>query len=283
LHEQLSGFVVLAHSEFAPVTRHFNWEDCDLLKTAGRQAASHLAQLEAAQALSEARQFETFNRLSAYVVHDLKNLVAQLSLVVSNSAKHKHNPLFMDDVIRTVDNSVARMNRLLAQLRCDVAITTQTSCVDLAQLLNEIVLGDRSGRPPPALEIQKKRIFVNANRDRLTAVIGHVIQNARDATPLNGHITVRMRAEEKFALVEVEDTGCGMDETFIRESLFRPFKTTKGSSGMGIGAYETREFVRSLGGDVDVVSRPGQGSIFRLHLPSSDPRTQVITNKTGNG
>jgi len=89
LHEQLFGFVVLAHSEFAPVKRHFNWEDCDLLKTAGRQAASHLAQLEAAQALSEARQFETFNRLSAYVVHDLKNLVAQLSLVVSNSAKHK--------------------------------------------------------------------------------------------------------------------------------------------------------------------------------------------------
>jgi signal transduction histidine kinase len=110
-----------------------------------------------------------------------------------------------------------------------------------------------------------------------------VIQNARDATAPNGHITVRMRAEEKFALVEVEDTGCGMDETFIRESLFRPFKTTKGSSGMGIGAYETREFVRSLGGDVDVISRPGQGSIFRLHLPSSDPRTQVITNKTGNG
>ena len=283
LHEHLAGFVVLAHSQVAPVKRHFNWEDCDLLKTAGRQAASHLSQLEAAQALSEARQFETFNRLSAYVVHDLKNLVAQLSLVVSNSAKHKHNPLFMDDVIHTVDNSVARMNRLLAQLRCDVATTTQTSCVDLAQLLNEIVHGDHSGRTPPTLELQKNRIFVNANLDRLTAVIGHVIQNARDATPPNGHITVRMRAEEKFALLEVEDTGCGMDETFIRESLFRPFKTTKGISGMGIGAYETREFVRSLGGDVDVVSRPGQGSIFRLHLPSSDPRTQVITNKTGNG
>jgi signal transduction histidine kinase len=189
----------------------------------------------------------------------------------------------MDDVISTVDNSVTRMNRLLAQLRCDVAIATQSSCVDLAQLLDEIVHGDRSGRSPPALEIEKRQIFVNANRDRLAAVIGHVIQNARDATPPEGRITVRMRAEEKFALVEVEDTGCGMDEAFIRESLFRPFKTTKGSSGMGIGAYEPREFVRSLGGDVDVVSRPGHGSTFRLHLPSSDPRTQVITNKTGNG
>ena len=282
LHERLSGFVVLARSEISPVKRHFNWEDCDLLKTAGRQAASHLAQLEAAQALTEARQFEAFNRLSAYVVHDLKNLVAQLSLVVSNSAKHKHNPLFMDDVISTVDNSVARMNRLLNQLRRDVAVAAQSSCVDLAQLLKEIVQGDRSGCSPPALEIEKRQLFVNANRDRLAAVIGHVIQNARDATPPDGRITVRMRAEEKFALVEVEDTGCGMDATFIRDSLFRPFKTTKGSSGMGIGTYETREFLRSLGGDVDVVSRPGHGSIFRLHLPSSDPRTQVITNKTGN-
>jgi putative PEP-CTERM system histidine kinase len=283
LHEHLAGFVVLAHTQVSPVDRHFNWEDCDLLKTAGRQAASHLAQLEAAQALAEARQFETFNRLSAYVVHDLKNLVTQLSLVVSNSAKHKHNPLFMDDVIHTIDNSVARMNRLLAQLRCDETSTSQSSCVDIAQLLNEIVETDRTGLPPPALEIQKNRVFVIANRDRLAAVIGHVIQNARDATPLNGQITVRMHTKDKFALIEVEDTGCGMDETFIRESLFRPFKTTKGNNGMGIGAYETREFVRSLGGDIDVISRPGQGSIFRLQLPSSDPRTQVITNKTGNG
>lgn len=282
LHDQLAGFIVLARSHIEPLKRHFNWEDCDLLKTAGRQAASHLAQLEAAQALSEARQFETFNRLSAYVVHDLKNLVGQLSLVVSNSAKHKHNPLFMDDVISTVDNSVARMNRLLAQLRRDAVSTDQTCCVDIGQLLNEIVDNDRSGLVPPTLEAQQDLIFVIANRDRLAAVIGHVIQNARDATASNGHITVRMRTEAKFALVEVEDTGCGMDETFVRESLFRPFKTTKGSSGMGIGTYETREFVRSLGGDVDVVSRPGQGSIFRLFLPASDPRVQVTANMIGN-
>lgn len=283
LHERLFGFVVLAHSHIAPINRHFNWEDCDLLKTAGRQAASHLAQLEASRALAEARQFETFNRLSAFVVHDLKNLIAQLSLVVSNSAKHKHNPLFMDDVIRTVGNSVDRMNRLLAQLRADHSEAGQTAWVDLAQLLAEVVKAHPADRPSPALELQKRGIYVNANRDRLAAVIGHVIQNARDATPADGKITVRMRADDKYALVEVEDTGIGMDETFIHENLFRPFKTTKGNGGMGIGTYETREFVRSLGGDVDVVSRPGQGSIFRLQLPSTDARHHTITDKTGNG
>lgn len=282
LHDRLAGFVILARSHIEPVKRHFNWEDCDLLKTAGRQAASHLAQLEAAQALSDARQFEAFNRLSAYVVHDLKNLVAQLSMVVSNSVKHKHNPLFMDDVIKTVDNSVARMNRLLAQLRRDADSTEQASCIDITELLNEIIHNDHSGRPP-RLDIQQDQIFVNANRDRLAAVIGHLIQNARDATPADGKINVRMRAESKFALIEVEDTGCGMDESFIRESLFRPFKTTKGNNGMGIGTYETREFVRSLGGDVDVVSHPGKGSIFRLFLPASESHTQMTANLTGNG
>lgn len=282
LHDQLAGFVILARSHIDPLKRHFNWEDCDLLKTAGRQAASHLAQLEAAQALSEARQFEAFNRLSAYVIHDLKNLVAQLSMVVSNSVKHKHNPLFMDDVIKTVDNSVARMNRLLAQLRRDTDNTEQASCVDVTQLLNEIIHNDRLGLPLH-LDVQQDRIFVTANRDRLAAVIGHVIQNAHDATPPTGQISVRLRSQANFAMIEVEDTGCGMDETFIRESLFRPFKTTKGSNGMGIGTYETREFMRSLGGDVDVVSRPGQGSIFRLFLPASDSHLQMTANMTGNG
>lgn len=282
LDERLFGFVVLARSHIAPINRHFNWEDCDLLKTAGRQAASHLAQLEASRALAESRQFETFNRLSAFVVHDLKNLVAQLSLVVSNSAKHKHNPMFMDDVIRTVGNSVDRMNRLLAQLRTDHSAANQTAWVDLAQLLTEVVKANPADQPSPALEVQKRGIYVNANRDRLAAVIGHIIQNARDATPADGKITVRMRADDKYALVEVEDTGIGMDEAFIHESLFRPFKTTKGNGGMGIGTYETREFVRSLGGDVDVISRPGQGSIFRLQLPSTDARHHTITDKTGN-
>ena len=115
LHERLLGFVALAHSPARH--KHFNWEDCDLLKTTGSQVASHLAQHVASQALAEARQFEAFNRLSTYFVHDLKNLIAQLSLVVSNSAKHRHNPLFMESTISTVENSVAKMNRLLAHLR----------------------------------------------------------------------------------------------------------------------------------------------------------------------
>lgn len=115
-NDELLGFVVLARSRGK---FDFNWEDIDLLKTVGRQAAGYLALLKATERLGEVKQFETFSRLSAYVVHDLKNMVAQLSLVVSNARRHMHNPEFVEDAINTVDNTVGRMNRLLEQLRKD--------------------------------------------------------------------------------------------------------------------------------------------------------------------
>ncbi|MHB8455189.1 MAG: XrtA/PEP-CTERM system histidine kinase PrsK [Acidiferrobacterales bacterium] len=282
LHESLIGFVVLARSPLLPMRREFNWEDCDLLKTAGRQAASHLAQLEASRALAEARQFEAFNRLSAFVVHDLKNLIAQLSLVVSNAAKHKHNPQFMEDTIQTVENSVAKMNRLLTSLRKDNTGEKPADPVDLVPLLGEIVAAHGTQKPETTLECRDRGVMVAANRDRLASVVGHVIQNARDATPGDGRVTVRMRANRRYAVIEVEDTGCGMDDVFIRERLFHPFETTKGNAGMGIGAYETREFIRSIGGDIDVFSRPGHGTIFRLHVPITETRGIPIAYRTGS-
>lgn len=283
LHEQLMGFVVLARSPLMPVQHHFNWEDCDLLKTAGRQAASHLAQLEASRALTEARQFEAFNHLSAFVVHDLKNLVAQLSLVVSNAAKHRNNPQFLEDAVMTVDNSVARMNRLLGQLRNEGGGNDQVANIDVGKILGEIASTAKANGPTTSVDCQKNTIIVRANRDRFASVIGHIIQNAHDATPPDGRIMIRLRENGDNALIEIEDTGCGMDDTFIRERLFRPFETTKGKAGMGIGAYETREFIRSLGGEVAVFSRIGHGTIFRLHIPRYIPGLGDINYKTSNG
>ncbi len=283
LHEQLFGFVVLARSPLKTQHRQFNWEDCDLLKIAGRQAASHLAQVEASRALSEARQFEAFNRLSAYVVHDVKNLVAQLSLLVANAARHKQNPLFIEDMVRTVDNSVARMNRLLAHLRGDGATHVENHDVNLADLLIEMSNQTRDLRPATVIECNAPGLVVTANQDRLASVIGHVVQNARDATPGdNGRITVRLRHDERYAVVEIEDNGCGMDEAFIRDRLFRPFDTTKGAAGMGVGAYETREYVRSLGGHIEVTSEPGKGTSFRLHIPYHRINPQGTASHTLN-
>ena len=264
LHERLLGFVVLTRSPASH--KDFNWEDSDLLKTSGSQAAGYLAQHAISQALAEARQFEAFNRLSTYVVHDLKNLISQLSLVVSNAARHGNNPLFMKNVISTVNNSVSKMNRLLDRLRDGVQPDFGRE-VNLAELLAEVVHDARAAKPAPLLECGAKDVTLTADHDQLASVIGHVIRNAQDATPEDGRITVRLQKINGHAVVEVEDTGCGMDETFISARLFRPFQTTKGKSGMGIGVYEAREFVRSLGGDIYVESKPGEGTIFRIQLP----------------
>jgi putative PEP-CTERM system histidine kinase len=259
--------MVLARS---PAQSHFNWEASDVVKTAGRQVAVHIAQLEASRALSEAQQFEARNRLTSYVMHDLKNLIAQLSLVVVNAAKHKGNPRFMEDAITTVDNSVQKMNRLLEHLRSDSIQPQDSGTIDLCRLLGEIVQLMSNSRPVPSLDCQADGIHIHADTDRCGAIIGHLIRNAQDATADNGHIIVRLFRRADRAIIEVQDTGSGMDKAFIRDRLFKPFDSTKGKAGMGIGVYEARDYVHKLGGDIEVISRVGEGTTFRIGLPISD-------------
>ncbi|MBN8779358.1 XrtA/PEP-CTERM system histidine kinase PrsK [Thiobacillus sp.] len=262
LHEELLGFVVLKHS-LGNVT--FNWEVSDLLKVAARQAAAHLAQMRASNQLIVARQFESFNRTTTFVIHDLKNLIAQLSLLLANAEKHKHKPEFQADMLDTVANAVTRMNKVLAQLRRG-SDATQAQSVVLADILDEAVSSKQAFKLRPTLELPPASLRVRAERDRLARAIGHLLQNALEATPPTGQVTLRGFEEAGRAVIEIVDTGCGMDDEFIRTRLFQPFDSTKGA-GMGIGAYECRETLRALGGNIEVDSTPGLGTHFRLSLP----------------
>ncbi|MDH5571634.1 MAG: PEP-CTERM system histidine kinase PrsK [Gammaproteobacteria bacterium] len=264
IQDAMIGFVVLRSSPSHQ--RYFNWEDSDLLKTAGRQVASHLSQYESSKALDGAKRFEEVNRLSAFIVHDVKNMIGQLSLVVSNAAKHKNNPLFMDDAISTVENSVNKMNKLLARLR-GANIEDNLNAFSLCELLEEVVRGcSKAGELPlPVLHCQSSEIRIDADRDRMAANLGHIIQNAQDATDEDGKITVRLKRSGTLAIIEVEDTGVGMDDGFIHERLFQPFESTKGT--MGIGVFQVREYIHKLGGVLDVESKVGEGSLFRLQIP----------------
>jgi putative PEP-CTERM system histidine kinase len=262
--QALQGLVLLTRprTEIA-----WNWEVIDMLKSTGSLAASYLALEEAASALAEARQFEGFNRLSAFVIHDLKNLVAQLSLVVCNAEKHRDNPEFMRDAITTVEHAVGRMNSLMSQLRNSSPVATAVP-VDLCDVLKEVLETRKKQAPLPTLEIRGSGSIVTANRDRLASALEHVIHNAQDAAGKGGYVKVCLRVPDaNMAMVEVEDNGCGMDQDFIRTRLFRPFDTTKGLTGMGIGAYESREYIRSMGGDLTVRSEPGKGSTFLFTIP----------------
>ncbi len=272
LKDHLMGFVVLLRSPAHQ--RYFNWEDSDLLKTAGRQAASHLAQYDAAQALVSARRFEEVNKLSAFIVHDIKNMVGQLSMVVSNAARHKSNPMFIDNAIITVENSVNKMNKLLMRLRGGVE-KDELRPVSLCGLLEESIRScvKAGALPVPVLNCLHHEIQVTADKDRMSANIAHLIQNAQDATDEIGSITVRLRTQGNFAVIEIEDTGTGMDLDFIHERLFQPFESTKGT--MGIGVFQVREYAHKLGGQLDVESKPGVGSIFRLLIPLSPSRETV--------
>jgi len=272
--EQLLGFVVLGQPR-AP--RRIDWEDRDLLKTAGRQVASYLAFLSASEALSQARQFEAFNRLSAYVVHDLKNVTGQLDLVVANAGKHKHNPAFVEDAINTVDNAVTKMKRMLSQLRKGRFEAHAGELAALDTVLAEVVTRRAHVRPQPLLISGESGLQVVVDPERLGDILEHLIQNAQEATAPEGKVEVRLGRQQDMAVVEIEDSGAGMDAQFVRERLFKPFDTTKGNAGMGIGAYEAREFVRAAGGDVQVSSQPGVGSTFALTLPLA-PTDSPVTS-----
>jgi len=273
LQDHLMGIVVLLRSPAHE--RYFNWEDSDLLKTAGRQAASHLAQYEAAQALISAKRFEEVNKLSAFIVHDVKNMVSQLSMVVSNAARHKNNPVFIDDAIVTVENSVTKMNKLLSRLR-EGGSSDQLAPICLSELLEESLHSySKSGvLPIPVLNSINQNVMVTADKDRMSANIAHIIQNAQDATNEKGSIIIRLKTQGEFAIIEIEDTGAGMDAAFIHDKLFQPFESTKGT--MGIGVFQVREYVHKLGGQLDVESTPNKGSLFRLHIPLSS--SQEITH-----
>jgi putative PEP-CTERM system histidine kinase len=263
LQDSLAGFVVL---DDPPPPFELTYEDRDLLKTVGRHVATHLAQQEANRKLAVSRQFEAYNRLTAFMMHDIKNSVAQLQLIVTNADRHKRNPEFVDDAIATIANAVERMRHLIDQFG-GKAQAPKSQSVDLNRVAREAVARCSDRMPKPQLEAPDVALHVRADAERLTTAIEHLLRNAQDASSDDGRIGVRIEKEDDRALVEVTDTGIGMDDEFIRERLFRPFDSTKGSKGMGIGAYQVREYARSIGGQLEVQSSPGIGTRFCIRLP----------------
>jgi putative PEP-CTERM system histidine kinase len=255
-----------------PQPFELTYEDRDLLATLGQHIDTHLAQFDADRKIAESKQFETFNQLTAFMMHDLKNAVAQLRLVVSNATRHKRNPEFVDDAVVTIGNAVTRIDRLIGQLRFGVR-EAATQDVRIDQMLNGAIARCAARRPVPTIDGSVPDVVVEADPERLVSVIEHALRNAQDATSESGHVRVTCDLFADRVAVIISDDGTGMDAEFIRERLFTPFDTTKGASGMGIGAYQVREYARSLGGNVQVQSTPGSGTRFVIILPTVDQET----------
>ena len=265
-HARLIGIVVLAAPDY---NRPLDWEDFDLLRAAGRHAASALAEAHVQQALSQAQRFEEFNRRFAFILHDVKNLVSQLSLLARNAERHADNPEFRADMIETLKSSVGKMNELLARLSPRSAMRVQrVEPQPLRPILTAAIAAKRGDHEVKLLGDTNLWAAVDGNA--LEQAVGHLVQNAVEACSPANPVTIRATCKDSTVAITIADKGVGMDSDFVRDRLFQPFSSSK-PGGFGIGAFEARSLIAAMGGRMDVDSRPGEGTSFTISLPAAEP------------
>ena len=260
--DRLVGTIVLARPR---VERRLDWEDFDLLRVAGQQLASYLAEHAGQQALMDASRFDEFNRRMAFVMHDIKNLASQLSLLSANAEKHADNPDFRADMLVTLRNSTEKLDALLARLgRYGSGQGQNVGDVDLSALVKHVT--ERFSSAHPITFTPAQSIKVRADSESLEQALIHLIQNAIDASESDDRVFVDVSNDGLTGRIEIIDSGAGMTPEFIRNGLFKPFVSSK-HGGFGIGAFEAREMIKAMGGRLTVESREDVGTRFCVALP----------------
>lgn len=256
---KITGFVILEQPIAAP---NITFEDLDLLTNVCTQIASHIRLHEQEKLISEGQQMETYHRLSAFIMHDVNNVVAQLDLLHRNAERHKDNPAFIDDMIKTVASSVRRMQGLMSKF--NPTAKEDRRQLQVQELLRELVTECSDREPKPEL-LTEDDFSIDADRQKFMLAIKNLIRNAQDATLPGGRITLSVGLSPTGApMLSIKDTGTGMPLEFIQDHLFRPFSTTKTDTGVGIGAYLTKTYLEHIGAQVRVSSEPFQGTEFAI-------------------
>jgi putative PEP-CTERM system histidine kinase len=258
--ETLEGFILLG----PPIDpgEMFIYEDFDLMKVMARQATSALLNLKFAEQLSIAREMAAIGKVSAFVMHDLKNSVSNLALVVENARQYMDDPEFQKDMLETLDNSVRRMKGLIERLKN----FEKKTCLELANCeLSALVTATVAEGPKEGITVAGGPISCMVDRSEVAKVVQNLVLNALDATAGNGPVHLEVGGDE-MAYIRCLDQGCGMSAEFIRERLFKPFATTK-KKGFGIGLYQCRQIVEAHGGRIEVKSTEGEGTEFTVWLP----------------
>ena len=268
-HQRLVGIVILARPEYQ---RPLDWEDFDLLRTAGAQAASTLSEAHGQEALAKAQRFDEFNRRFAFILHDIKNLVSQLSLLSRNAERHAENPEFRADMVATLKSSVGKMNELLARLSPRAGARVQrVEPQPLRQLLTDAISAKRGEHDVRLLG--DANVWAEVDGPALEQAIGHLLQNAVEACSASNPVTIRVASKAAEVRISICDKGVGMDSDFVRNRLFQPFSSTK-PGGFGIGAFEARSVIAAMGGRLAVDSSPGKGTTFTIALPAAEPLSE---------
>lgn len=246
----------------------FSLEDFDLLKTVCDQMAASLLNVKLSEELHKSRQFEMLQVLSSFLVHDLKNLAASLSLTVQNLPLYFDNAEFRNDAIQSLSHGIEKINGICGQLgslkekprlslqRTDLNALLQAALANLNAAIRSRLVTDF--HPTVRLDL---------DREQIQKVLVNLVLNADDATAGKGEIRVATNLEPGYVVFLVSDNGCGMTDEFIQNTLFKPFKTTK-KKGMGIGLYQCKSIVEAHGGRIEVESSEGRGTTFRVWLPA---------------
>ncbi|MEO1047824.1 MAG: XrtA/PEP-CTERM system histidine kinase PrsK [Pseudomonadota bacterium] len=264
-YDRLVGCIVLARPR---ITRRLDWEDFDLLRVVGQQLASYLAEQAGQQALMDASRFDEFNRRMAFVMHDIKNLASQLSLLAANAQKHAENPEFRADMLVTLRKSSEKLNALLARLgRYGSGPVDAIGEIDLADIAR--ALEKRFEPSHPVVVASTKSATVLADAEALEQALIHLVQNAIDASEGESPIHISVAGDALQGCLDIVDAGCGMSPEFVRTGLFKPFVSSK-QGGFGIGAFEAREMIKAMGGRLQVESREGVGTRFSVQLPAPE-------------
>jgi putative PEP-CTERM system histidine kinase len=268
------GFIVLnqPRARFA-----LDREAFDLLRIVGREIASRVAEQRAAQVLAQTRELREYSQRFAFVIHDIKNVSGQLTMLLANAEVHADNPAFQRDMLVTVRALVDKISRLLERLRADRAERAH-ALLDPVERLRVLL----DALPPDTVRLRDQAggAGVAIEPEAFDAVTTHILNNAREVGANDDVVTVVVRPENTFLAIEITDQGPGMSAEFIRDRLFRPFASTK-RDGLGIGAYQARELLRKAGGDLLVESREGVGTTMRILLPAvplggAAPQTATI-------
>jgi putative PEP-CTERM system histidine kinase len=221
---------------------------------------------EAKDRLAESKQFDAFNQMSAFLVHDLKNIQAQLALINGNAKRHKDNPAFIADVFETVESATYRLDKVLMQLRNKQVAQSTNNTIDVKKLIDKVVK-QRNTQLPKVIANTDVDISISINEEMLASVLNHLLQNSQEATLDDGWVNITAVLSNNTLCIDIIDNGCGMSESFIVNRLFKPFDTTKGNAGMGIGVYEAKQFIEGVNGTMNVVSEENEGSQFKIVIP----------------
>jgi putative PEP-CTERM system histidine kinase len=245
------------------------YDDFDLMKVLARQAAQAITNLRLSEEIIEMRAMAAVSKVSTFVIHDLKNLTTSLSLCLDNAEEHIGNPDFQKDALSTIRSSLFKMKSLMQRLKSiPEKITLDTEVKNIDRLSKEVV-AEFAKLKPKRVVYNGEPVFSRVDGEEIKKVIVNLVQNALDASHEIGSVLVETFKDNGSACIRVSDTGKGMTEDYLKNHLFRPFRTTK-ETGLGIGLYQCRQIVEAHEGKIDVKSEIGKGSVFIIYLPASD-------------